>query len=273
MLEQTQAIPYAKDTNMDKQASAIDLLGRKVFFLYPLPQIQNEVIDELIQREYEVYVARDRTTLRRTLGQFPGSIVFIDLDQIVGEKEWESWIREVMKAKDLEDIRIGILTTNRNDLLQNKYTHMLHLPCGYTMIHRDLHITVTQLLGILNANEAKGRRKYLRATTDDEGWTVVNFPLGGQFVSGVIRDISTAGFSCSFNEDPDFSKNSSFSNVQIKLRHTILNVETVIFGSRIEGKTKIYVALFTDRLSPDTRIKIRKYIQGNLQAKMDAITG
>lgn len=258
---------------MDTQTSAIDLLGRKIFFLHPLPQVQNEVIDELIQREYEVYVIRDRALLRRNLGQFPGSIIFIDIDQVIGEKEWEGWIREVMKAEDLEDIRIGILTTNRNDLLQNKYSHMLHLPCGYTMIHRDLHITVTQLLNILNTNEAKGRRKYLRATTDDDGKTVVNFPLGGQFVSGFIVDISTAGFSCSFNEDPDFSKNSAFSNVQIKLRHTILNVETVIFGSRTAGETKLYVALFTDRLSPDTRVKIRKYIQGNLQAKMDAVIG
>jgi hypothetical protein len=258
---------------MDKQASAVDMLGRKIFFLQPLPQVQNDVIDNLIQREYEVYVVRDRIMLRRNLTQFPGSIVFVDIDQIIGEKEWESWIREVMNAGDLEDIRIGILTANQSDILQKKYAQMLRLPCGYTMIHRDLSITVTQILNILNANTAKGRRKYLRATTDDEGRTVVNFPLSGRFVSGFIRDISTAGFSCSFSEDPKFPKNSSFSNVQIKLRHTILNVETVVFGSRMEKTTKIYVALFTERLSPDTRVKIRKYIQNNLQAKMDTIIG
>jgi hypothetical protein len=258
---------------MDKEDSAVLLLGRKIFFLNPLPQVQNLVINELVQREYEAYVVKDRAVLRKVLRRFPGSLVFIDIDQISGEKEWEGWVREVMKATDLKDIRIGVLTANRSDILQNKYAYMLHLPCGYTMIHQDLHITVTQMLGILDTNEAKGRRKYLRATAEGEGQTVVNFPLAGRFVSGSIRDISSAGFSCAFSEDPEFTKNSAFSNVQIKLRHTILNVETVIFGSRVEEIVKTYVALFTDRISPDTRVKIRKYIQGNLQAKMDAITG
>jgi hypothetical protein len=259
--------------NMSENESSVSIAGRKIFFLNPLPPIQNIVIAELIQREYETYIVNDRFVLKRLLKDSPGSIVFIDIDQIIGEKEWESWIREVMTASELEDIRLGILTSNRNDVLQNKYTNMLHLPCGYTMIHRDLNITTAQIVNILNANEAKGRRKYLRTSTENEAQTMVNFPVGGQFVSGSVQDISTAGFSCIFTEDPGFSKNSSFSNVQIKLKHTILNVEAVIFGSRTEKNSKIYVALFTDRLSPDSKVKIRKYIYSDLQAKMDALMG
>ncbi|MDR2177132.1 MAG: PilZ domain-containing protein [Treponema sp.] len=258
---------------MSKEDSAVDLAGRKIFFLNPLPSIRNIVIDELIQREYETYAVNDRVILRRLLRDFPGSVIFIDIDQIIGEKEWEAWIREVTKAGDLTDIRIGILTANRNDALQNKYANMLRLPCGYTMIHRDLNITIAQIVNILNVNNAKGRRKYLRASIENESQTVVNFPQGSQFVSGVIRDISTAGFSCSFTEDPNFPKNSSFSNVQIKLKHTILNVEAVIFGFRAEKKDRVYVSLFTDRISPDSKVKIRKYIQGSLQARMDALMG
>ncbi|MDR0730581.1 MAG: pilus assembly protein PilZ [Treponema sp.] len=258
---------------MDKEEPSFALLGRKIFFLNPLPPVQNEVVDELIQREYEAYVARDRAALRRTLKSLPGSIIFIDIDQIITEKEWESWIRELIKAGDLEDIRIGILTGNRSDLLQNKYANMLKLPGGYTMLHRDLRITIAQILNILNTNNAKGRRKYLRTTAEKEGQAVVNFPVGGQFLSGTVSDISTAGFSCVFNTDPGFPKNSSFPNVQIKLKHTIINVEAAILGSRLEGKDKMYVALFTDRISPDTQVKIRKYIQANIQARMDALIG
>jgi hypothetical protein len=258
---------------MGKEEPVFALTGRKIFFLNPPPPVQNEVVDELIQREYEAYVARDRTALRRTLKNLPGSIIFIDIDQAVTEKEWESWIREVMKAEDLEDVRIGILTGNRSDLLQNKYANMLKLPGGYTMIHRDLKITVTQILNILNANNAKGRRKYLRAAVEKEGQTVVNFPSGGRFLSGTIGDISTAGFSCSFAEDPEFTPNSTFSNVQIKLKHIIINVEVTILGFRPDDKNKIYVALFTNRISPDAQVKIRKYIQTTLQARMDAQIG
>ncbi|MDR0731476.1 MAG: pilus assembly protein PilZ [Treponema sp.] len=258
---------------MDKEEVSVDCVGKKIFFLNPLPPIRNVVIDDLIQREYETYAATDRVILRRLLKNFSGCIIFIDIDQVIGEKEWESWIREVTKAGDLTDIRLGILTANRSDALQNKYANMLRLPCGYTMIHRDLNITIAQLVNILNANDAKGRRKYLRATVEKESQTMVNFPVGSQFVSGTIRDISTAGFSCSFAEDPNFSKNSLFANVQIKLKHIILNVETVIFGFRTEENTRVYVSLFTERISSDSKVKIRKYIQGNLQAKMDALMG
>lgn len=249
----------------------IPTLGRKIFFLHPSPQVQNAIVDELVQREYEAYTTGDRVSLRRVLKNFPGSIIFIDIDQLILEKEWEAWIREVMKAEDLRDIRIGILTTNRNDILQNKYANMLHLPCGYTMLHQDLAVTLTQILRILDANDAKGRRKYLRTTTENEAQTVVNFPLVGRFVGGALRDISTVGFSCFFKEDPDFATNSAFSNVQIKLKHIILNVEAIILGSRVEKQIKFYVALFTNRVSPDTQVKIRKYIQNNLQTQMDAI--
>jgi hypothetical protein len=249
------------------------LLGRKIFFLNPTPPIQNQVVDELIQREYEAYAAGDRAALRKTLKDLPGSMVFIDIEQAVMEKEWESWIREVMRADNLEDIRLGILTGSRSDLLQNKYANMLKLPGGYTMIHRDLNITVAQLLTILIANKAKGRRKYLRTAAEAGGQTVVNFPMGSRFLSGAVGDISTAGFSCFFTEDPGFPQNSVFSNVQIKLKHTIINVEAMILGSRPEGQSRMYAALFTKHISPDIQVKIRKYIQANLQARMDALIG
>jgi hypothetical protein len=46
-------------------------------------------------------------------------------------------------------------------------------------------------------------------------------------------------------------------------------VEAIVFGSREEGPEKVYVLIFTQRIDPDVRTKIRKYIQHNLQSKMD----
>jgi hypothetical protein len=243
-------------------------LGRKIFFLYPSPQVQSAVVDELVQREYEAYTAKDRIGLRRVLKNFPGSIIFVDIDQLILEKEWEAWIREVMKAEDLRDIRIGILTTNRNDILQNKYANMLHIPCGYTMLHRDLAVTLTQVLRILDANEAKGRRKYLRAVLENGG--TINLPLNNTFVKGAIKDISAVGFSCVLDQNPIIAKNTLFQDIQIKLQSQILKVEGIVLGSRQEENgNHCYVVLFTQRVDPDTRAKIRTYIQQYFQSKMD----
>ena len=52
----------------------------------------------------------------------------------------------------------------------------------------------------------------------------------------------------------------------------VLNVdclhEKLIMDLWTETK-KIYVVLFTQRIDPDVRTRIRKYIQQNLQVKMD----
>jgi hypothetical protein len=129
---------------------------------------------------------------------------------------------------------------------------------------------VKHLLDILKALEAKGRRKYIRAATENESLTTINLPLNGSFVNGTIKDISVVGLSCIFAEDPELVKNTLFQNIQVKLQSTILKVEGIVFGSRTDGASKIYVILFTQRTDPDTRAKIRTYIQHNYQTKMDA---
>ena len=50
----------------------------------------------------------------------------------------------------------------------------------------------------------------------------------------------------------------------------LIKVEAIAFGSRTDGGEKSYVLLFTQRIDPDVRVKIRKYIQVNLQNKMDS---
>jgi hypothetical protein len=88
-----------------------------------------------------------------------------------------------------------------------------------------------------------------------------------------VRDISVIGFSCTFPQDPEFSKNVLFEDIQIKLQGQLLKTEGIVFGSRIDKTEKIYVLLFTQRIDPEIRVKIRKYIQHNLQVKMDKEMG
>jgi hypothetical protein len=77
------------------------------------------------------------------------------------------------------------------------------------------------------------------------------------------------GISCTIEDNPDITKNTLFKDIQIKLQTAIMKVEGIVFGTRMEGDDKVYVILFTQRIDPDVRTKIRKYIQHNLQSKMD----
>jgi hypothetical protein len=253
---------------VSSENSTPNLLGRKIFFLYPSVVVQNEIIAELAQQEFEVYVVKNHTSLRRILKKYPDSIVFVNIDAGMSEKEWEAWIRGIMADPDLKDIKLGIISANKDENLRHKYLNVLKLPCEYTILRSDLTIPIKRLMDILRMVDAKGRRKYLRAASDSDQ-TTVNFPVNGIFINGALKDISTVGFSCSFTKDPDFAKNTLFQNIQIKLQSQLLKVEGIVFGSRMDGVAKIYVVLFTQRIDPEVRTRIRKYIQQNFQAKMD----
>jgi hypothetical protein len=254
---------------MSSDHNSPGLLVKKIFFLHPSTVIQNEVAAELVQQEYEVYIVRDHEALRRILKRYPDSIVFADIDERMSEKEWETWIRGVLNDSEIIRVGVGILSVNGDEVLQRKYINSVKVQCGYTILKADLKNSIKQVLDILKAVDAKGRRKYIRATTENETLTTINFPLNGTFVNGTIKDISVVGLSCTFAEDPELSKNTLFQNIQVKLQSMLLKVEGIVFGSRMDGLTKIYVVLFTQRIDPEVRTKIRKYIQQNLQSKMD----
>jgi hypothetical protein len=255
---------------MDNGGIVSDILGKKIFFLFPAVVVQNRIISELVQQEYEVYIAKDKDTLRRVLRKYSDSIVFIDINEKMPEKEWESWVTAVMNAPDTKKTSIGIITANDDELIKRKYLLSIKVACSYTVLKFDLDKAIQHIIDILQAANAKGRRKFIRATTGTDSNTTINIPLNGMFVNGEIKDISVVGISCTLEGNPDLAKNALFKDIQVKLQSTLLKVDGIVFGSRMEGTEKIYVFLFTQRTDPDVRIRIRKYIQQNLQTKMEA---
>ncbi|MCL2068195.1 MAG: PilZ domain-containing protein [Treponema sp.] len=244
-----------------------EIQGRKIFFLHPAVVVQNQIVAELVQQEFEVYLVKDHDTIRKAIGKYPDSIIFVDINEMMAETEWEKWIRGMMKNHP--DISVGIITANHSEDLMRKYINSVKVDCGYTVLKADLKKSIAHILEILLHANAKGRRKYIRANTENETSTTLNLPHGGSFINGVIKDISVVGMSCSFDHDPELAKNSLFRDIQIKLQSMLLKTEGIVFGSRMDSTSKIYVFLFTQRIDPEVRTKIRKYIQHNLQSKMD----
>jgi hypothetical protein len=244
-----------------------DITGKKIFFLYPTAVVQNRIVSELAQNEYEVYIAKDKDTLKRLLRKYPDSIVFVDINENMPEKEWEVWIRDLKSNPGTKDVYIGIVTANDDELIKRKYILTIKVP--FTILKFDLDKAMTHIIGVLQGADAKGRRKFIRATIGNDVNATVNLPYSGNFINGQIKDISVMGFSCTLDGNPDIAKNTLIKDIQIKLQSALLKVEGIVFGSRMDFKQKVYVFLFTQRIDPDVRTKIRKYIQHNLQTKMD----
>lgn len=248
--------------------SQSDIVGKKVFFLYPTASVKSQIITELAQQEYEVYAAKDHTRLAHSLKKYANSVLFINIDEGMPEPEWQKWINTL--ASSLPDLKVGIFSTNSTEELRDKYLNNPHITCGFTHLKVDMSKTVSVIADILKNMDVKGRRKYLRASTEYEKTATVNMPIHDDYIKGVVKDISVVGISCSFENDPGLKKNSFFKDIQIRLQSMLLKVEAVVFGSREGDGDKIYVLLFTQRVDSDIRVKIRKYIQQNLQSKMDS---
>ena len=255
---------------MSENTEAVSL-GRKIFFLHPSAVIQNQVVPELAQEEFEVYAVKDETKLRRVLKKYPNSIVIACINEGMRENAWEEWIKGTLANGDTAGVDIGVIASVDDAAARRRYTDQIKLRCGYTVWKPSEFSGMMKILvDILNAVNAKGRRKYIRAVTGNETNITINIPMNGTFVNGLIRDISSVGLSCTFADSPSLAKNSHFPDLQIRLQTQLLKIEGIVFGSRQDGADKIYVILFTQRLSPDVRTRIRKFIQSYLQSAMDA---
>jgi len=244
-----------------------DITGRKIFFLYPTASVQNQIITELIQYEHEVYIAKDHTRLQRALKKYNDSIVYINIDEKMAEAEWEKWIAQVKTT--LPNVSIGVFSSSSDEDLKNKYIDKLKITCGFMHLKLDMSKTIEKVLEVLKVEDAKRRRKYLRATVGNEKNTTMNMPFGGDYINGAIKDVSVVGIACVFEHDIELMKNSLYKDIQIRLQSMLIKVEAIVFGTRVNLGEKIHVLLFTQRIDPEVRVKIRKYIQTNLQHKMD----
>ena len=254
---------------MNSGVNSCEIEGKKVFFLMPSATTEHSVIEELVQQEYELYVARDKDSIRRVLRKYPDSILFVDINERMPEKDWELWIRALMKAPDTARVSVGIITANNDDALRQKYLNTIKITSGYTVLKFGTEKSIRQIMEILHAAKAKGRRKFVRAIVGPDASATVNIPIDGTFVKGRIRDISAVGIAFTLDGNPELTKNTLLKDIQMVLQTTRVKVEGILFGSRVEKKETVYVMLFSQRVAPEVRSKIRSYIQLYLQGRMD----
>ena len=244
-------------------------LGKKIFFLHPAAVLQNQIISELAQEEFEVYIVKNEEKIRQVLQKNPDSILFASINEALKEAAWIDLIQSIKKHPETASVGIGIITSSSSDETKQKYAEMVSIRGGYVVIKSDIVVATKHLSTVLNGVDAKGRRKYIRLIIEKEANTTVNLPVNGTYINGSIKDISVVGFSCVFAEDPQLKKNSLFGDMQLRLQSQLLKAEGIVFGSRMEGNDKVYVILFSQRVEPNVKSRIRKYIQNILQNKLD----
>jgi L-rhamnose mutarotase len=248
-----------------------DVSGKKIFFLYPHSVIHDEMLDILIMNGYESYSVRDHAKARRLLEYFPGSIMFVNIDEGLEEREWEKYIKDIQQDPKTADSRLGILSYNTDKDLMQKYLMEIGVPCGYIHLKLGLQASAKIMLEALRANEAKGRRKFIRASCEDDASATMNYksPEGPTYY-GKLLDISSAGIAAKIEKFGDYPPNSKLREVQLKLRGSLVLTDVILMGNRKDYKTE-WIFLFDPKMSPNHKLVIHRFIKQSLQRYIDQL--
>lgn len=244
--------------------------GRLVVFVRPHSVVQEELLGELIRKEFSVALLSDHTRVRDLFRLNPECIAFLNIDEGYSEADWQNLVRELGDATETAPVRIGIVTYNPDPELSRKYLLELMVSCGFVKLSLDLSESTRTILKVLEANEARGRRQYLRVPCIP-GSALLNVVLDGESLVGSLLDLSSVGMSCLFARDPRFKAHSMVKNVQLKLKGILCQVSAVVMGTRAQPTDEpVYIFLFDPHTSEETRDKIRVYMRKTLQNQLDA---
>ena len=245
------------------------LKGRQVVFVRPHSVVQNELLAELIRNEYAVAVLNDHTRVRDLFRTYPDCIAFLNIDEGYSEPEWTALVKEVGDGA-FAQVRLGILSYNSDPELSRKYLLELMVPCGFIKLSLDLAESTKTVLRVLDANEAKGRRQFIRVLCA-KGSASLNVVLEGRSVTGTVIDLSSVGMACRFEDDPDLVARTLVKGIQLRLKGVLCQVSAVVMGSRAgeEGRT-VYIVLFDPKTQEETRERIRGFLRKTLQFQLEA---
>lgn len=244
--------------------------GKKIFFLNPHSVMQKELLEEVITREFEVYLIYDHVRVVYLMQEYPDSILFINIDNGLSRKGWQEYIEKLIKNPATSDVKIGVLSYDDDHEMAELYLKKLMLPCGFIRLKLGMRESAQIIIKTLEVNEARGRRKFVRSFPSASYSASFDLKLGGDMFHGMIRDISSVGMAFQFDHDPHFSPGLHLNNLSLRLKNEICHVRGVIYAKRpVENSADLYVVLFEKDTDPETRQRIRFFVHQSLQFEID----
>jgi len=243
--------------------------GKKVFFLNP-PGVLSDVAATLGAHEFEVYLVYNHKNLARYLGKEPHALVFVNIDEGAGEPEWEAWIRGLQSNPETSSVGIGVVTLLGDPEISRKYLMDIGITCGFVTLKIGAAKTADILLKTLEANEARGRRKFVRASCPP-GTAEFTVPMGSATLRGTVQDLSTAGMATWQDSAAELPVGSRLKELQLTLRGARILLNGIVVGKHAaeEGPDVRVVMFEPASLSGEKREKIRSYIRRVLQDEVN----
>ena len=252
------------------------IVGRKVFFVNPPLYVENYLHLELKQHEYEVYIISDFRYTKAALRHFPDALCFIFIDDEMSYDEWFNFIQSFQKDEKLKTIFVGLMSAVITKQQHERFLMNLSLPGGFIMLTEFKgSALIEKIVGILDLNGAKGRRKYLRWDCSASD-TPINgyFANGSQLLQVSIVNISSVGFVCYYPAayGEALKKNALVPSFSITLgRRSIVTPSVVFDTKKVDANRSLAIMLFLKQVGADDRKVIKNFIFDQLQDRFEKL--
>jgi len=254
---------------MDANGPDPALVGLKVFFVRPHSVLQQELVETLVRAEFEVGQIKDQTKAEALFRRHPNCIAFLNIDEGWTLDEWDAFVAKLLADPALKGVRLGIVTYNESPELAEHYLLDMELAAGFVKLNLGMADSTDIMLKALEANEARGRRRYLRVHCRDN--SQLNLKTDEGTLEGRILDLSSVGMACTLPEGKTLPVHAVLSSIQLKLKGSLCLVNGVVMGSRPldDGGGRAFVVLFDPKTPPAQKDKIRTYLQWALQTSIE----
>lgn len=153
--------------------------------------------------------------------------------------------------------------------LARKYLMELMVPCGFIHLKIGLAESKKIILKTLEANEARGRRRYVRARCSDGKRASLNVKVGKNVCSGSILDISAAGMTFDLDTPVKLKPQTILEDIQLRLKGTLCRLTGIYLGTA-QGTVGNHLLMFALPVEEDITQKIHRFIFQSLQEEMDS---
>ncbi len=257
--------------------------GIKTFFVVPeLTIMPEDFLQSFFLKGFETYYLNDDPYLSLKdkvdilFSLFPELILFFNIDRRIAGIEWPAFIADI-KARYGDRALAGVLYRKQNNAeaahqLERLYLFDIGIPCGCIPMDFQKNKNLSLLVNVLMANQANGRRKFIRAICANR----CRFNLYHDDVryEGEIRDISVSHFSGVFDgKEPLMGSGVRVMDIQLYLSGTLCKVNALLCVKRRLGASTVYVFIFKDAkghdgLDPEMLMKVNAFIYGAYQDRI-----